>query len=136
MISAIILAAGKSARMGQNKLMMKWGDVTVLEKVIQTIKSAEIEDIVLVTNPDLQIQIPNVRIMINETNHEMLSSLQLGLQILAPSQPPPNPLNGSAEFSIISVADLPLRDASRGGCRRRRGLLYVSVTSHKLSQEA
>ncbi|MBL8098302.1 MAG: nucleotidyltransferase family protein [Anaerolineales bacterium] len=85
MISAIILAAGKSARMGQNKLLMKWGNMTVIEKVIQTIQSAGIKDIVLVTNPDLQIPIPNVRITINETNHEMLSSLQLGLQVLTPS---------------------------------------------------
>ncbi|MBX3038895.1 MAG: nucleotidyltransferase family protein [Anaerolineales bacterium] len=85
MISAIILAAGKSARMGQNKMMMKWGDMTVIEKVIQTIQDSRIEDIVLVTNPDLQIPIYNVRITINETNHEMLSSLQLGLQVLAPS---------------------------------------------------
>ncbi|MBL8089571.1 MAG: nucleotidyltransferase family protein [Anaerolineales bacterium] len=85
MISAIILAAGKSARMGQNKMMMKWGDMTVIEKVIQTIQDSRIEDIVLVTNPDLQIPIYNVRITINETNHEMLSSLQLGLQSLTPS---------------------------------------------------
>jgi molybdenum cofactor cytidylyltransferase len=80
MISAIILAAGKSGRMGENKLLMSWGNITVIEKVIQTIQNSGIEDIVLVTNPDLQIPIPNIRITINETNHEMLSSIQLGLQ--------------------------------------------------------
>jgi molybdenum cofactor cytidylyltransferase len=106
MISAIILAAGKSVRMGENKLLMKWGDVTVLEKVIQTIQSAEIKDIVLVTNPDAQIPISNIRITINNTSHEMLSSIQLGLKSLTPSQPPPNPLNRFDEFSKLSVADL------------------------------
>lgn len=82
MISAIILAAGKSARMGQNKLLMKWGDVTVLEKVIQTIQSAEVNDIVLVTTQEIanQFTIDELRIVINETSHEMLSSIRLGLQ--------------------------------------------------------
>ena len=129
-ISAIILAAGKSARMGQNKLLMPWGNTTVLEKVIQTVQSAGIEDIILVTNPDLQFPIPdsrfpipNLRITINSTNHEMLSSIQLGLQNLTPSQPPPNPLNESAEFSILSVADLPLRDAPRGEVPKAEGVL-------------
>lgn len=86
MISAIILAAGKSARMGQNKMLMKWGDQTVLEKVIQTIRATEIEDIILVTNNEIQ-EISNkwitnygIRFAINETNYEMLSSIQLGLQ--------------------------------------------------------
>jgi molybdenum cofactor cytidylyltransferase len=97
MISAIILAAGKSARMGQNKMIMKWGDVTVIEKVIRTVQSSGIEDIVLVTNPALQIPIPNVRITINETNHEMLSSIQLGLR----SQ------NAESEAVIICLGDQP-----------------------------
>lgn len=85
MISAIILAAGKSARMGQNKLLMPWGHVTVLEKVIQTIQDSGIEDVVLVTSNDLRVTNYELRITINNTNHEMLSSIQLGLQSLTPS---------------------------------------------------
>jgi len=88
MISAIILAAGKSVRMGQNKLLMKWGNITVIEKVIQTIQDSGIEDVILVTSNELRdVKITNheLRITINETNHEMLSSLQLGLQSLTPS---------------------------------------------------
>lgn len=97
MISAIILAAGKSIRMGENKLLMPWGNVTVLEKVIQTIQDSGIEDIILVTNPDLQIPIPDVRITINNTNHEMLSSIQLGLQ----NQ------NAEAKATLIVLGDQP-----------------------------
>lgn len=86
-ISAIILAAGKSTRMGQNKMLMKWGDVAVIEKVIQTIQDSGIEDIVLVTSNELrdmsyglQVTGYKLQVVINENNHEMLSSLQLGLQ--------------------------------------------------------
>lgn len=81
-ISAIILAAGKSARMGQNKLLMKWGNVTVLEKVIQTLQSAEINDIIVITTNEISKSITHyqLQITLNETNQEMLSSIQLGLQ--------------------------------------------------------
>ncbi|KXK13002.1 MAG: 4-diphosphocytidyl-2C-methyl-D-erythritol synthase [Chloroflexi bacterium OLB14] len=104
MISAIILAAGKSVRMRENKLLMKWGDKTVIEKVIQTIQEAGIEDIVLVTNDKLQVtsyklQVTNydLRFTINATNHEMLSSIKLGLQ----NQ------NVTTEATLICLGDQP-----------------------------
>jgi molybdenum cofactor cytidylyltransferase len=104
MISAIILAAGKSARMGQNKLLMKWGNMTVIEKVIQTIQDSGIEGVILVTSNELQDAIYelrftnyDLRITINQTNHEMLSSLQLGLQ----NQ------KAASEATIICLGDQP-----------------------------
>jgi molybdenum cofactor cytidylyltransferase len=99
MISAIILAAGKSTRMGENKLLMPWGNVAVIEKVIQTIQDAGIEDIVLITNQDYELPITNyqLRITTNNTNHEMLSSIQLGLK----NQ------NAKSEAVIICLGDQP-----------------------------
>jgi molybdenum cofactor cytidylyltransferase len=97
MISAIILAAGKSIRMGQNKLLMKWGDATVLEKVIQTIQNSGITDIVLITNNELRFTNYELRFTVNNTNHEMLSSIQVGLQ----SQ------NAISEAVIITLGDQP-----------------------------
>ena len=35
MITAIILAAGRSRRMGQPKMLLPWGETTVLGHVIQ-----------------------------------------------------------------------------------------------------
>ena len=35
-ISAILLAAGESRRMGQPKLILPWGDTTVLGQVVET----------------------------------------------------------------------------------------------------
>lgn len=99
MISAIILAAGKSARMGQNKMLMKWGNVTVLEKVIQTIQSAKIKDIILVTTLEIAKQFTKyeLRITINGTNQEMLSSIQFGLQ----------GQNAEAQATMIVLGDQP-----------------------------
>jgi molybdenum cofactor cytidylyltransferase len=80
-ISAIILAAGKSVRMGQQKMLMPWGNTTVLGKVIETLQAADIEDIILVTNSTTANQITNYKLPITFNNNgEMLESIQLGLQ--------------------------------------------------------
>lgn len=97
-ISAIILAAGKSTRMRQQKLLMPWGGTTVLEKVIRTLQAAEIGDIVLVTNSEIASQITHDELTVILNNHgEMLTSLQLGLR----SQKP------SAEAALICLGDQP-----------------------------
>ena len=49
MISAIILAAGQSKRMGQPKMLLPWGNITVIEHVITTFLHAGIEDVIVVT---------------------------------------------------------------------------------------
>jgi CTP:molybdopterin cytidylyltransferase MocA len=48
-ISAILLAAGLSSRMGRPKLLLPWGKTTVLGQVVATFARAGIEDIVVVT---------------------------------------------------------------------------------------
>ena len=97
-ISAIILAAGRSTRMGQQKLLMPWGGTTVLGKVINTLRESEINDIILVTNSELASRITqyDLRITLNDGN-EMLSSLQLGLQEQKPS----------AEAALVCLGDQP-----------------------------
>jgi molybdenum cofactor cytidylyltransferase len=86
MISAIILAAGQSKRMGQPKMLLPWGNLTVIEHVLVTFMTAGIEDILVVTGgshervQEVIKQYP-VRNAHNSEyiTGEMLSSLQLGL---------------------------------------------------------
>lgn len=87
MISAIILAAGKSTRMGQPKMLLPWGTHTVLGQVILTFQQAGIEDIVVVTGGAHEAVDPIVkqhgaRSVFNAefTGGEMLSSLQCGVR--------------------------------------------------------
>jgi molybdenum cofactor cytidylyltransferase len=89
-ISAIILAAGKSQRMGQPKMLLPWGDTTVLGQVTMTFSKIGIADIIVVTGGDrevveaeasrLTIQFP-VRTVFNPLfeQREMMSSIQVGL---------------------------------------------------------
>ncbi len=87
MISAIVLAAGQSKRMGQPKMLLAWGSATVLERVMGVIQAAGVEDVVVVTGA-AQAEIETlcrrlgVRVVFNPAyaSEEMLSSLQVGLR--------------------------------------------------------
>jgi molybdenum cofactor cytidylyltransferase len=48
-IGAIILAAGRSQRMGQPKMILPWGDTTVIGQVVRTLAQAGLSEIVVVT---------------------------------------------------------------------------------------
>jgi molybdenum cofactor cytidylyltransferase len=87
MITAIILAAGESKRMGEPKMLMPWGKSTVLQTVISTFQASGIKDILVVTGGAHQ-QVESligktVETVYNENyqSGEMLSSIQLGLSV-------------------------------------------------------
>ncbi|HET9587716.1 MAG TPA: nucleotidyltransferase family protein [Anaerolineales bacterium] len=110
MISAIILAAGQSRRMGQPKMLLPWGNVSVLEHVISVFAAAGIEDILVITGAE-QDQIEEavarsanrypVRVVRNSAfpHGEMLSSLQCGLRALRPTE--------NTAAALIGLGDQP-----------------------------
>lgn len=89
-ISAILLAAGLSSRMGKPKLLLPWGETTVLGQVVSTFAAAGVKDLIVVTGgareqiegmvTELGYKFP-VRLVYNpQFEHgEMLSSIQAGL---------------------------------------------------------
>jgi len=91
MIIALILAAGKSKRMGQPKMLLPWGKTTVLEQVVSTFKVAGVDEIIVITGGDRE----QVEALVGDSAQtvfnpdfakgEMLSSVQVGLaEILFP----------------------------------------------------
>ena len=91
MITALILAAGESKRMGQPKMLLPWEKTTVLGHVIEVFQRAEIEDILVITGGARkeveEIATANkARIIFNPryASGEMLSSVQAGLRTAAP----------------------------------------------------
>lgn len=118
MISAIILAAGESKRMGQPKMLLKWGKTTVLEHVISVFANAGVENIVVVTGAareDVEAAISQlkndhpVRSVFNEgfLTGEMLSSIQCGLRELR---------DGVSRAALIALGDQP--QVREGSVRR------------------
>lgn len=48
-LAAVVLAAGRSSRMGQAKMALPWGATTVVGHVVETLAQAGVEEIVVVT---------------------------------------------------------------------------------------
>ena len=104
MISAIILAAGQSKRMGQPKMLLPWGSSMVIEQVISTFLNAGIEDLIVITG-GAQDQVERaiapypVRKIHNESYAagEMLSSIQCGLRALS----------SQTQAALIGLGDQP-----------------------------
>lgn len=103
MITALILAAGSSKRMGQPKLPLPWGETTVLGQVIATFKAAGVEDILVITGGAREqverLVGSSARIMFNPgyAEGEMLSSVQAGLAGVQPE----------TEAVLIGLGDQP-----------------------------
>jgi molybdenum cofactor cytidylyltransferase len=104
MIAAIILAGGQSKRMGQPKMLLPWGKLTVLEHVITTFINAGLQDILVVTGGAReQVEQALEGYPVQKTHNEdhaageMLSSLQKGLKEI-PNQ---------AQAALIGLGDQP-----------------------------
>ncbi len=48
MLSAIVLAAGESKRMGKTKQLLPWGDSTIIERVVSNVLESEAGEIIVV----------------------------------------------------------------------------------------
>ncbi len=48
-VTAVVLAAGQSRRMGTNKLLLPWGETTVLGRTLANVGAAAVHDLLLVT---------------------------------------------------------------------------------------
>jgi molybdenum cofactor cytidylyltransferase len=85
-ISAVILGAGRSRRMGQPKLILPWGETTVVGQIARTLQAAGIARISVVTGAAREQVESALAGLTVETIYnpeyersEMLASLKLGL---------------------------------------------------------
>ena len=85
-ISAILLAAGESLRMGtQNKLFLDWEGEPMIIRAINQLKSAGIEELIVVLNPENKTKLDDFHVndikqVINEDyKRGMTTSIQRGV---------------------------------------------------------
>jgi molybdenum cofactor cytidylyltransferase len=103
-IAAIVLAAGLSQRMGRPKMVLPWGDKTIIEQVVSAVREGGIPKIIVVTG-GARLQVENflyskdVKFVFNPdfNNGEMLCSVQIGLK----------QLDDDVEAVIIVLGDQP-----------------------------
>ncbi len=103
-IAAIILAAGRSSRMGQFKMDLPWGQTTVIGQVVQVFVQAGVSEIVVVTGwarqrVEAAVHGLPARCVHNPRYAEdyMILSLQAGLRSLS----------SHASAALIALGDQP-----------------------------
>ena len=112
MIGAVVLAAGKSVRMGKPKMGLPWGNTTIIGQVVTTLVSVGLGEVVVVTGGgredveralDCLPQDWPVRAIFNPdfAAGEMLSSIQTGIAALGKS----------CEAALIALGDQPQIEA-------------------------
>lgn len=89
MISAVVLAAGESKRMGRQKVLLPYRGITVIEHIVRQISEAGIEETVVVVGHEREhietcLQPYNVKMVVNSLyQNGMLSSVRAGLDAVS-----------------------------------------------------
>lgn len=112
MIPAIVLAAGKSARMGRSKAMLPLGDAdTFLSRIVRTFQQADVDEVVVVLGHEAEAVAASIegrglspRLVVNEHYESgQLSSLLAGLRAI--DRPGVNAM-------LLTLVDVPLVSAA------------------------
>ena len=92
-VGAIILAAGKSTRMGESKQLLRLGESTVLGQTLENVRGSGVDETVLVLGSSAETirqQLPisaiqDLKVVVNQAYGQgMASSLRAGLAALGP----------------------------------------------------
>ncbi len=108
MISAIVLAAGLSARMGRPKLLLPYGEHTVVEQVVSVLLASPADEVLVVTGHEraaVELALTGWPVLAvfnpDYAAGEMLSSVQVGLEAAAPE----------SRAALLAVGDMPAIEA-------------------------
>jgi molybdenum cofactor cytidylyltransferase len=102
-ISAILLAAGRSRRMGEFKPLLPFGETTVIESCLNNLHTAGVENIVVVVGhraEDIRAQLKflNVSFALNpDPDSQMSTSIACGVELI----------NENAKALLITLVDHP-----------------------------
>lgn len=106
-VAAVVLAAGKSLRMGEAKQLLRLGHSTVLGRTVESVRAASLDEVVLVLGASagaIREQLPaavlgDARVVVNsEYERGMASSLQIGI----------SGLSSGVDAALIVLGDQPL----------------------------
>lgn len=111
MIAGIVLAAGRSRRMGRPKPFLRLGGATFLERAVRTLRDGGCEPVVVVAGPAADetarrvaeaAAALGVKVVENpEAGSEQVDSLRVGLRAVGPD----------AEAAVVLPVDVPGADA-------------------------
>lgn len=89
-ISAILLGAGESKRMGTNKLFLPWGRKTIFEQCLGTLLRSKVKEVIVVTNERIvgklnALRNRKVKVVTNPSYKRGIStSIRMGIKVMDP----------------------------------------------------
>ena len=134
-VAAIILAAGRSTRMGEAKQLLRLGDSTVLGRTIENVCRSGVEEIILVLGSSAEAILrqlalgEGIKVVVNQDYGQgMASSLRAGLSALDPQ----------VNAALIVLADQPFvrpetldRLADRHRCSNADLKVQIVIPTYK-----
>jgi len=89
-ISAILLGAGESKRMGTNKLFLPWGRKTIFEKSLDTLLRSKVKEVIVVINEQIKGKVNGlkdrkIKVVTNPYYRRgMSTSIRMGIRVMDP----------------------------------------------------
>jgi molybdenum cofactor cytidylyltransferase len=130
-VAAVILAAGKSSRMGEPKQLLRLGESTVLGQTIDNVRRSTVREIVLVLGGSAetirrQLTLPeSLKVVVNPLWQQgMASSLRAGLCAVS----------SETEAALIILADQPFvhpETLNRLAEQHRQSRVQIVIPTHR-----
>lgn len=133
MIWAVILAAGESRRMGTQKLLLPFGDATVIESIVRTALASRVDRVLAVLGADRdavrqKLEPLGTDFAINEDFAKgMLSSVQAGFKALPADAEAAVVMLGDQPFLPARVVDAVVEAFRRSG----KGIVVPAFQGHR-----
>ncbi|MDI6764544.1 MAG: molybdenum cofactor cytidylyltransferase [Thermodesulfobacteriota bacterium] len=125
-VSAILLGAGESKRMGRDKLFLPWGKETIFEHCLQSLLCSRVNEVVVVVNSRMKemaerLKKKKIKVIINPDYRKGMSgSIRYGMKAI----------DSQSDGILIALGDQPFLkrrtiDALIGAFRRGEGEIIV-----------
>lgn len=91
MVSAILLGAGESKRMGANKLFLPWGRKTIFEQCLDTLLRSKVKEVIVVINERIKGKVNGLKDrkvkVVNNPYYRrgMSTSIRMGIKVMDPN---------------------------------------------------
>ena len=102
-VSAVVLAAGESRRMGTNKLLLPWGETTVLERTLGNVSASGVSETSVVVGHERELTGPPAEIY-----GRVLFNPDYATGMLSSAQAAVRALGSSTEAMLVMLGDQPL----------------------------
>ncbi len=103
MITAIVLAAGQSIRMGAQKVLLPYGKSTVIEHIVDVLNSGGVDEVVVVTGH----QSENVAAVLSKTAAKVVRNEQYQSGMLSSVRCGVRAASADAQAYLVALGDQP-----------------------------